>query len=411
MISVRLALAIFVSFAFNPGVASTVSPKDAPTLLRGTGFSITQNGYIVTSAQLVDAQPLITVRRPTESIKRRARLVAIDRKLDLALLKIDAQTVEIPIGNWDGAMGGQNVALLGFSSLTSLGESLNIISGTINLTASTSSNDSIFSVNQIGQSVSSGGPVLSMRGSVVGIVYGFSLEMNNLTRPLDQEIYAVNGTQLKRFLDRQQVKYVTETGTQTPVQAPELLRRHEGSIFIVEAGGDELTGSKKKSVRKGRVTGGDTTELPDKLRAMLKFIPEREQPRLFGAYKAGFDLIDEWDDAYVLVKSKSKKSEINSEIIGFDSIISYKRERTLSSGEPYLSVIMTARFNCVALKIDIVRQEFKPEAFGSGKSIVAKKKAAETQSQWAPIKSDRRRDSIKSAVCDDQSNALKNDPK
>ena len=202
MISVRLALAIFVSFAFNPGVASTVSPKDAPTLLRGTGFSITQNGYIVTSAQLVDAQPLITVRRPTESIKRRARLVAIDRKLDLALLKIDAQTVEIPIGNWDGAMGGQNVALLGFSSLTSLGESLNIISGTINLTASTSSNDSIFSVNQIGQSVSSGGPVLSMRGSVVGVIYGFSLEMNNLTRPLDQEIYAVNGTQLKRFLDR-----------------------------------------------------------------------------------------------------------------------------------------------------------------------------------------------------------------
>lgn len=411
MISLRLALAIFVYFIFTPGFASTVSPKDAPILSRGTGFSITQNGYIVTSAQLVDAQSLITVRRPTESIQKRARLVAIDRNLDLALLKIDAQTVEIPIGNSDATMGGQNVALLGFSSPTGLGESLNIISGTINLTASTSSNDSVFSVSAIGQSAGSGGPVLSMRGSVVGVVYGFSSGMNNLSKALDQEIYAVNGTQLKRFLDRQQVKYMTETGTQTPVQAPELLRRHEGSIFIVEAGGDELTASKKKSLRKGRVTGGDATELPEKLRAVLKFVPEREQPRLFGAYKAGFDLIDEWDDAYVLVKSKSKKSEINSEIIGFDSIISYKRERTLSSGEPYLSVIMTARFNCVALQIDIVRQEFKPEAFGSGRSIVAKKKASEMQAQWAPIKSDRRRDSIKSAVCDDQSNAPKNDPK
>lgn len=405
MISLRIALAFFLCFFIGPSFASTVSPKSAPLASLALGFSVTKDGYILTTAQLVDARPVIIVRRPTESIQRRARLIAIDRKLDLALLKINAVTVEIPIGNWNTVIGGQNVSLFGFSSPTNPKQPLVITPGVIELQAAPPSVDSIFSISMARHRGSPGGPVLSIDGSVVGVVNSPPLGVSGSSTSLDQSINAVNAFQLKRFFDQQKVKYTIETTAQTPLKAVELLKKYEESIFLIEVGTDDFNIPEKKSFRRKGADEKLTTELPERLRGLIKILPEREQPRLFGAYKAGYDLIEEWDDSYMLIKSDSRKVEVDSEtkIIKFDSIISYKKERTLSSGEPYLSVIMTARFNCTALTIDIIRQEFKPETYGSGKSIVAKKRMAEAQAQWATIKSDRRRDSMKTAVCESES--------
>lgn len=401
MAFLRIALAFLSLLFLESGLANSVAPKSTPASSLGTGFSVTKDGYILTSAQLVDSQPLITVKNPSGSFQRRARLVGIDRKLDLALLKIDAQTVEIPIGNSDTAVEGQQVILLGFSSPINSRASPTATSGIINPQTGAATDNNSFSVSTTGQSGDPGRPILSMSGSIVGVVYGFAAETSSSPKSLAQTTYAVTAQQLKRFIDRQQVKYTTETTATSPLQVSELLQKYEGSIFLIDAGANDLSVFKGRSLKKRRANDEVATEYSEKLRGLLKTLPEREQPRLFGAYKAGYDLIEEWDDSYLLIKSESRASGNDSvnKIVKFDSIISYKKERALSSGEAYLSAIMTARFDCSALMIEILRQEFKPEAFGSGTSILAKKKIPGEKEQWSAIKSDLRRNTLKTMVC------------
>jgi len=402
MISLRIALGFLVWSLLGSSLATTVSPKAVPERLLGTGFSVTKDGFILTSAHLVDSQSFISVRGPGERARLRARLVAIDRKLDLALLKIEAKTLEIPIGDWSAVAGGQEIVSLGFPNPAIEGESLKITSGIVSSRLGTTLNDGIFPFNATVQSGNSGGPVLSVTGAVIGVVYGFSAVTSNLPESRSNLSYAVNSLQVRRFLDRQGIKYVVEAPVQPTLRAQELFQKYEQSVFLIETRAEDPDPPKeKKSRKKESLPQSPVAEYPEKLRALLKTLPEREQPRIFGAYKAGYDQIEEWDDSYILIKSVSIKSEDSPShrIVFFDSIISYKRERTLSSGEPYLSFIMSARFDCAGLLIDVIRQEFKPEAFGSGKSIVAKRRPAEAQSQWSPIKSDKRRDIINSAVC------------
>jgi hypothetical protein len=403
MISLKVALGFVIWSVLGLSFATTFAPKPVPERLSGTGFSITKDGFILTSAHLVDSQSFISVRASGERARLRARLVAIDRKLDLALLKIDAKTLDIPIGDWSAVADGQAIVSLGFPNPSIEGESLKITSGIVSSRLGTTSNDGIFPFNAAVQSGNSGGPVLSVTGAVIGVVYGFSAAASNPSESRGSLSYAVNSLQIRRFLDRQGIKYVTETPVQPALRAQELFQKYEQSIFLIEARAEDADPPKeRKSKKKENLPQNSVAEYPEKLRALLKTLPEREQPRIFGAYKAGYDQIEEWDDSYILIKSASIKPEEtpSHRIVFFDAIISYKRERTLSSGEPYLSLIMSARFDCAGLLIDVVRQEFKPEVFGSGKSIVAKKRPADAQSQWSSIKSEKRRYSMKSVVCE-----------
>jgi len=402
MIRFGIVLAVLIYSWPLSGFAATVVQKMSKEHLSGTGFSVTKDGYILTSAHVVDSQPFVIVRSSDQKVQNRAKIIAIDRKLDLALLKIDAETIEMPIGNWDSVIGGQEVISLGFPNPTIQGESLKITSGIVSSRLGTASNEGIFPFNAAVQSGNSGGPVLSLAGSVIGVIYGFSVVNSNVSQVRDSLSYAVNALQLRRFLDRQGVNYTMETAMQPLRRAQDLYQAYERGVFIIEAKAEDPILEKGKTRKRKDIKLFSVAEFPEKLRGLLKTLPEREQPRLFGAYKAGYDRIEEFDDSYILIKSGSVKPENSptNKIIIFESIISYKRERTSGSGEPYLSLLMSARFDCTNLTIDVFRQELKPEAFGSGKSIIAKKRSAETQAQWSLIKSERRRDVLRTAVCD-----------
>jgi S1-C subfamily serine protease len=103
----------------------TFSATDSPRFgFRGTGFVVGDGRLVATNAHVVPegagsdggpAMAVVTGRGATDGPVRRARVVAIDRGRDLALLQFDAPALPaLPLNEGGLAREGQAIALLGF---------------------------------------------------------------------------------------------------------------------------------------------------------------------------------------------------------------------------------------------------------------------------------------------------------
>ena len=146
----------------------------------GSGLILKSDGYIITNDHLVDEASLITVTLPNME-KLEARLLGTDRHTDLALIKIDpAQKLPEPllgdsssvsVGEWIIAVGNP----YGFDRTVYFG----IVSGkgrTLATMSSYQEGDSGFEFTtdfiQTDASIdpgSSGGPLVNLKGEVIGI--------------------------------------------------------------------------------------------------------------------------------------------------------------------------------------------------------------------------------------------------
>ncbi len=143
----------------------------------GSGFIISDDGYIVTNAHVVqNAQAEYTVFTNSE-VKYNAEVVAVDEVLDIALLKIDATGLSsLSFGNSDVLKLGEPVIAIG----NALGEYRNTVStGVISglsrsIVAGDNSGQSEVLENVIQTDAAinpgnSGGPLLNLAGEVIGI--------------------------------------------------------------------------------------------------------------------------------------------------------------------------------------------------------------------------------------------------
>jgi serine protease Do len=106
-------------------VIGTLNPVDNPRFsFRGSGFAIGDGTLVATGAHVipgpteVEALDRLTVLIPADdriADSRKARVVAVDRAHDLALLKIDGPALPaLPLASADNVQQGQAVVLLGF---------------------------------------------------------------------------------------------------------------------------------------------------------------------------------------------------------------------------------------------------------------------------------------------------------
>lgn len=136
----------------------------------GSGFFISDDGYIVTNYHVVANGTDITVSTYDDETYK-ARIVGFDDSNDIAVLKIDAKTKDVKLGSSDKAMVGDDVMVIG-NALTTL--SYTFTDGVIsykNRKISTETNEQInmFQTNAAINSGNSGGPVYNMDGEVIGI--------------------------------------------------------------------------------------------------------------------------------------------------------------------------------------------------------------------------------------------------
>ena len=144
------------------------APREQETQSRGSGFIISDDGYILTNAHVVEGADGIVVRL-TDKREFKAKVIGTDKRTDLALLKIEASGLPkiiqgdsnaLKVGAWVVAIGSP----FGFDSSVTVG----IVSGK----GRSLPQESYIPFIQTDAAINpgnSGGPLFNMKGEVIGI--------------------------------------------------------------------------------------------------------------------------------------------------------------------------------------------------------------------------------------------------
>lgn len=164
----------FGDFFRRFGIPTPNAPprNSAPVRGVGSGFIISQNGYILTNAHVVANASKVTVML-TDRREFQAKVIGVDQKSDIAVIKISAQgnLPVVSIGNSDTLKPGQWVLAIGspFDFVNT------VTAGIVSATARTLSNGGEAGFVPFIQTDvpvnpgNSGGPLFNLEGQVVGI--------------------------------------------------------------------------------------------------------------------------------------------------------------------------------------------------------------------------------------------------
>ena len=140
------------------------------TASTGTGFLISQDGYVVTNYHVVDGGSTLRVHTYNESTYQ-AELIGYDDTNDLCVLKIDAEGLPfVKLGSSDTLAVGDRVAAIG-NPLGELTSTLTVgyVSAKDRMISTDGSAINMLQTDAAINAGNSGGPLFNMKGEVVGI--------------------------------------------------------------------------------------------------------------------------------------------------------------------------------------------------------------------------------------------------
>jgi S1-C subfamily serine protease len=198
----------------------------------GTGVIVSANGNILTNAHVVRDCRNIEVKK-AQSIAASARIVAVDKENDLALLQGDVTPVVLP--SFRTARLGESVFAFGFPLTGFLAASGNFTAGNITATAGIRDDARMIQTSAPVQRGNSGGPLLDASGGVVGIVVAKldALKFANVAKDLTQNInFAIKTSIAVQFLQANNVRVQTMTGAK-PLAPADIAERATGFTLHV----------------------------------------------------------------------------------------------------------------------------------------------------------------------------------
>lgn len=134
----------------------------------GSGFVV--GGRIATNHHVVNGGSRITVHF-ADGRSSRARVEASDPEADLAILRTDTDSVPrgLPLASAEAGMGAQ-VFTLGFPLTNIMGANAKLSTGIVNSQTGLRDDPRAYQVSVPVQGGNSGGPLLNLRGEVVGVI-------------------------------------------------------------------------------------------------------------------------------------------------------------------------------------------------------------------------------------------------
>ena len=148
------------------GSDNSTSP-DNPTA-SGTGFFITDDGYLISNYHVV--KDATKVRLLTSAGLIDAKVVQVDAANDLALLKADGRFAPLPIAASRTVALGGTVATVGFPDIGLQGFAPKLAKGEIASLSGAGDDPRYFQISVPVQPGNSGGALVDERGNVIGIV-------------------------------------------------------------------------------------------------------------------------------------------------------------------------------------------------------------------------------------------------
>lgn len=135
---------------------------------QGSGFIVTNDGYILTNAHVVDGADEVTVKL-TDRREFKAKVIGTDRKSDVAVIKIDAKNLpSVVLGDPSLTKVGEPVLAIG----SPFGFESSATAGIVSAKSRTLPDDPYVSFMQTDVAVNpgnSGGPLFNLKGEVIGI--------------------------------------------------------------------------------------------------------------------------------------------------------------------------------------------------------------------------------------------------
>ncbi|VVB77892.1 Trypsin-like peptidase domain protein [uncultured archaeon] len=174
----------------------------------GSGFFISNNGYVVTNAHVIENASSINIT--TFDLKEKeAKIIGINETFDIALLKINGSYKPLEFGDSNEVKIGETVIAIGNPSGLSSSVTKGIVSG-IHRNSGRNNLSIYIQTDAALNPGNSGGPLIDSNGRVIGINtfktegenLGFALESNYivqaitdiLTKVSNMEIYPINNT-------------------------------------------------------------------------------------------------------------------------------------------------------------------------------------------------------------------------
>jgi serine protease Do len=135
----------------------------------GSGFIISQDGYVLTNAHVVAGDGEVTVRLADAKREFKARVIGADERTDIALLKIEASGLPtVKLGKSASLQPGEWVAAIG----SPFGFENTITAGIVSATGRSLPAETYVPFIQTDVAVNpgnSGGPLINLAGEVVGV--------------------------------------------------------------------------------------------------------------------------------------------------------------------------------------------------------------------------------------------------
>ncbi|MDR0480787.1 MAG: DegQ family serine endoprotease [Gallionellaceae bacterium] len=143
-------------------------PQDRETQSLGSGFIISSDGYIMTNAHVVNGADGITVRL-TDKREFKAKVIGLDMRTDVALIKIDASGLpKVTQGDPNALKVGEWVLAIG----SPFGFDNSVTAGIVSAKGRSLSQENYVPFIQTDAAINPGnscGPLFNMKGEVIGI--------------------------------------------------------------------------------------------------------------------------------------------------------------------------------------------------------------------------------------------------
>jgi len=151
-----------------PTVSQSTTPSQ-PTKGYGTCFAVSDS-EVLTSHHVVEGASIVTVVFQ-DGVEKGAIVLEQSQSTDLALLKINGTTPAfLPLAPMRSLKVGEEVFTLGFPVTSILGTDAKFTEGSVSSLSGIQNDASFFQMSVPVQPGNSGGPVVNVRGEVVGIV-------------------------------------------------------------------------------------------------------------------------------------------------------------------------------------------------------------------------------------------------
>jgi serine protease Do len=264
------------------------SPREFESKSLGSGFIISADGYILTNAHVVSSADEITVKL-NDKREFQAEIIGVDRKTDIALLKIEAKNLpkvtqgdpsKLRVGEWVVAIGSP----FGFEN--------SVTAGIVSAKGRSLAQENYVPFIQTDVAINpgnSGGPLFNMKGEVVGInsqIYSRTGGYMGLSFAIPIDVAADISTQLKVAgkVSRGRLGVMIQEVTKELAESFGLDKPEGALVTLVQKGGPAEKGGLKAKDVITRFDGKVVNKSSD-------------LPRIVGATKPGSDvLVHVWRD-------------------------------------------------------------------------------------------------------------------